>query len=158
MAKVIVSEKQIVSINEFMDNYLEIKYDWHEKLTHKNMECFLFEKGISMPKRVSFDNVSKEKLLTGDYIVVKDEVNKILIYKNPRKSLQMLCNELNSKRNKEIIKKKRKEILSSMGLIDTNIGVIDKKDLEKEEYKIEKANRQKQFVICKNTYFRRKHY
>ena len=27
-----------------------------------------------------------------------------------------------------------------------------------EEYKIEKANRQKQFVICKNTYFRRKHY
>ena len=158
MTKVNVSEKQIVSINEFMDSYLGIKYDKKEKLTHRTMEYFLFEKGRIVPKRVSFDTVTKEKLLTGDYITVKDEVNKIIIYKNPRKSLDMLCAELNTEKNRKIIKQKRKEILSSMGLIDTNMGVLDKKDLEKEEYKIEKENRQKQFVICKNTYLRKKHY
>lgn len=158
MAKVVVSEKQIVSIDEFMNSYLGIKYDRKEKLTHRNMECFLYEKGRTIPKRVSFDTVTKEKLLTGDYITVKDEVNKIIIYKNPRKSLDMLCAELNSYKNKEMVKRNRKEILSSMGLIDTNMGVLDKKDLEKEEYKIEKENRQKQFVICKNIYMRKRHY
>ncbi len=158
MAKVFVSEKQIVSIDEFMNSYLGIKYDRKEKLTHRNMECFLYEKGRTIPKRVSFDTVTKEKLLTGDYITVKDEANKILIYKNPRKSLDMLCAELNTERNKKIIKQKRKEVLYSMGLIDTNMGVLDKEDLEKEEYRIEKENRQKQFVICKNKYLRKKHY
>ena len=158
MAKVIVSEKQIVSIEEFMNNFLGIKYDRDEKLTHRSMEEFLYDKGKNIPRKVSFNDVTKEKLLTGDYIVVKDESNKIIIYKNPRKSLDMLYRELSSAQNKKTMKKNRKEILTSMGLIDTNIGVLEKTDLEKEEYKLEKANRQKQFIICKNTYLRKRHY
>lgn len=142
MTKVVVSEKQIVKINEFMDNYLGIKYDGDEKLTHRNMEYYLYDKGHKSPKRISFDKVTKEKLLTGEYIVVKDEANQILIYKNPRKSLDLLYSELNSIVNKEMIKNKREEYLSSMNLVETDKGILD---LEEEKTI---------FVKCKKRLFR----
>ena len=103
-AKVEISETQIVDINEFMNNYVGIIYEWNDKLTHDNMIDFLLTKNKRL-KKVVFDDVSKEKLLTGEQIVVQDAVNKILIYENPRMELDALLEELHS-----ISKKERKEI------------------------------------------------
>ena len=43
--KVVVSEKQIVSIKEFMESYVGKEYTGNKKLTHREMQMFLYEKG-----------------------------------------------------------------------------------------------------------------
>ena len=157
MTKVFISERQVVSIKEFMEFYVGKKYDWHDKLTHNLMSYYLREKGYFNIERTSFNDVSKEKILTGEILAVRDEVNKIIFYKNPRLSLDNILKELNRPNNVKKRKEKRKEILTSLGLVDTDMGVLEKSLFETEEYKIEKENRQRQFIKT-NRYFRKKHY
>ena len=91
MSKVFVSKKQIISIEEFMENYIGKQYDGDNKLTHREMMLYLYEKGLKVPRKVSFDIVRKETILNGTYIVVKDNASQVLIYENPRlKSLYSL--------------------------------------------------------------------
>lgn len=112
--KVYVSKKQILDIHEFMEFYVGKEYTWDLKLTHNNMEWFLREKGKVPPKRVDFLDVDKERLLNGEFITVKDEEGKVLIYKNPRITLTELLVELNMSYNEEVMNKKRENALSQV--------------------------------------------
>jgi len=122
--KIELSKKQIISIKEFMINYLEKEYTGDRKLTHKEMQMFLWSKGIEVPQRVNFERVKKEHLLTGDYLAVKDECSQILFYKNPnRLKLSCLLNELQSQTN-------------TVELIGTNNQkqLINKRNVRKSHY------------------------
>ena len=157
MTKVIVSGKQIIKISEFMRNYLGKEYTWSGKITHKQMEMFLLEKNTKVPKKVSFNLVSKEAILKGDYIAVKDESSRILIYENPRKhSLDSLLSELHSSENLKKMKQARKQILKSLGYKDAINGVVEEET--EIEYPLEHSNRQKKFVISGSNARRKKHY
>lgn len=157
MAKVIVSGKQIVSIEEFMVNYLGVVYD-KGKLTHRDMCMYLMEKGKKIPDRVNFNNVNKESLLNGTYIVVKDKNSQILIYKNPRcNSLESLLQELQSSANLNNLKKVRRQLLSDLGYRETVDGAFNQENVDY-DYAIEKPNRQKQFVMRNKNLVKKTHY
>lgn len=141
MAKVFISEKQIVSIEEFMANYIGKEYSWTDKLTHNKMYEFLMEKGIDIPKKVNFEKVRKEDFLTGNIIAVKDRASKIIIYKNPRTNLNTLLYELQTMENKKRMKKVRNELLKQLGYQEKASGIVNTED--DEHYTIEKINRQK---------------
>lgn len=141
MAKVLISEKQIVSIEEFMENYVGKTYTWSDKLTHNKMVEYLLDKGISVPQRMSFDNVRKEDFLNGNIVVVKDKASKIIIYKNPRMNLNTLLYELQSKENIKRMKQVRNEILKQLGYQEKASGIVN--IVKDEQYTIEKINRQK---------------
>lgn len=141
MSKILISEKQIVNIEEFMENYVGKEYTWSDKLTHNKMVEYLLDKGISVPQRMSFDSVRKEDFLNGNIIAVKDKASKIIIYKNPRISLNTLLYELQSKENIKRMKKVRNEILKQLGYQEKASGIVNTED--EEHYTIEKINRQK---------------
>jgi len=144
--KVIISEKQIVSIEEFMTNYLGKQYDGNSKLTHNEMLMFLYEKGSIIPEQVNFKKITNEKLLTGDYIAVKDEASRILFYQNPIKtSLKGLLIELQSKANLEKTKNARRQNINEQGYVEAINGIVKKEDLT-DEYTYIETNRQRQFV------------
>lgn len=158
MTKVVISEKQIINIDEFMNQYIGKEYDGNSKLTHKEMNRFLVEKGICPPKKVNFNLVHKEDFLNGTYIVVKDHNSQILIYKNPKNySFSSLLQELNSPQNLKRVEKTRKQILRTLGYQEEINGVISREDLE-EDYILESPNRQKQFIIRNNTMYRKRNY
>lgn len=155
--KVEVSEKQIVSIKEFMESYVGKGYTGNSKLTHREMQMFLYEKGQYIPERVSFDRVRQEQLLTGEYLAVKDESSQIIFYKNPKRlNFKSLLSELSSKANIEKTKQARRHNLIEQGYQEAINGVVRTEDLEEATYSISKPNRQKQFVNTKG--YRRKHY
>ena len=157
-AKKFLSKKQVISMYEFLNNYLGKGYNESEILTHRDMCIYLEDKyGIYLQK-VPFNKVDLEKVLTGEYVMVRDEFHKTKIYKNPMKSLSLLEDELNSKENKEFVRKKRFQTLNSLGLIETNTEVIDKNTIEEEDYDVESSNRQKQFVMNNRSYYRKRHY
>lgn len=158
MTKLMISKKQIISIEEFMNQFVLKEYDGNSKLTHKEMIRFLSEKGVRIPEKVSFDIVHKEDFLKGTYIAVKDNASQILVYKNPRNySFASLLQELNTSENLKRIQKVRKEVLRTFGYQEQKHGVVNLADLE-EEYTLESPNRQKQFIIRNNTMYRKKHY
>lgn len=111
--KVYVSKKQIVDIEEFMRLYIGKEYTWNLKLTHKNMELFLKEKGKPLPKRVCFDSILKEDILTGNFIVVKDKASQILVYKNPRITLTELLIDLKMNYNEDDMQLRRDKVLEN---------------------------------------------
>lgn len=157
MTKLFISKKQIIKMNEFLENYVNIKYDSKEKMTHRNVNLFLSEKGIYL-RKVNFDKITNEDLLNGNIIAVKDENNQNIVYQNPRKDLTTLYEELSTSFNKYRVKVARKEVLKALGLIEVNNTVLKKTDLEEETYELENNNRQKQFVIRNRSYYRKKHY
>ena len=155
--KMVVSEKQIISIGEFMENYLGIKYTRDNKLTHVEMLMFLRDKGNDIPERVNFDKIKKEQLLTGDFLAVKDEASKILFYKNPiNMKLKNLLSELKSQANLEQTRKARRYNLNEQGYQEAVNGVVKKEDLEEEEISLAKPNRQKQLIRA--DYYKKRHY
>lgn len=150
MAKVFVSEKQIISIEEFMNNYIQQPYDGKEKLTHHVMEIYLMDKCIATPTRANFKEIRKEDLARGNYICVKDNNNQVLIYKNPRfNTFETLLFELNSSVNKRKLEKIRTSILNEMGYVHDKDGtIIEKEQMELIEKELlltatEKVNRLK---------------
>lgn len=121
-----VSKNYIVPIDEFMVNYLDIIYNYNEKLTHKEMQLFLLEKGKVCPERISTKSIKNEDILTGKYILVKDEVNRIIAYQNPQslelfrinKLLKSLCHD------QEELERRRQKKLSQQ-INDKSVGEID---------------------------------
>ncbi len=156
MSKVFVSKKQIISIEEFMENYIGKQYDGDNKLTHREMMLYLYEKGLKVPRKVSFDIVRKETILNGTYIVVKDKASQVLIYENPRlKSLDSLLEELRSKANLVKTAKIRRKILKEIDAVDNE---FNNDEYDDENYFVEKHNRNKQFVIRNKNLYRKINY
>ena len=153
-----LDQRQVLKIDEFLKNYVDKNCETRDLLTHRDMCIYLEDKYNIYLEKIIFKNVKFDKILTGEYIMVKDNFNKVKIYKNPMKSLELLQFELNSKENKEKVKKSRVKVLNQLGLLETNSEVLDKKLTEKEEYNLEKPNRQKQFVISNHSYYRKRHY
>ena len=54
--------------------------------------------GINIPERVNYSKVDKESLLKGEYLVVKDQTAKTIIYKNPRSDLDFLLEQLRAQK------------------------------------------------------------
>ena len=79
-----VSKKYILNINKFMENFLGIEYVGENKLTHKEMNLYLSEKRLPKPNRISFYSIKEEDVLKGKCLFVKDEINKVLPYENPK--------------------------------------------------------------------------
>lgn len=132
--KIFISEKQIVEIREFMENYLGKSYDGKRKLTHEEMFEYLIQKNGIIPEKMKFTKVRKEDFLKGNIVAVKDETSKILIYRNPRINLNTLFYELHSKENLIKLKKVRNEIMKN---------IVSKQEDVDLKYNIEKYNRQK---------------
>ena len=131
-AKKFLSKKQVISIYDFLTNYLGKSYEVNDILSHRDMCIYLEDKYDIYLQKVPFNSVDLEGVLTGEYVMVKDEFNNIKIYKNPMKSLKLLQVELSSKKNKEIVRKKRFQTLNQLGLIETNNEIIDKRTVEEE--------------------------
>ena len=106
-----VSKTYILNINEFMENFLDIKYEGKNKLTHKEMLIYLWEKKAVLPERISFKKINKEKILKGYCLMVKDESNKVMPYVNPKR-LDNLMQELLIEQQKYDFSERRKKILA----------------------------------------------
>lgn len=149
MAKLMISKKQIISIEEFMENYIGKVYDGEEKLTHKTMKMYLEEKKIRAVERIKFHKAKKENLLSGEYIAVKDNCGQVLLYRNPRyRDVASLLEELNASANVSRLRSTRKKILDELGYKETCSGDVVKKEFLVEEIEeiTEKVNRQKMIV------------
>ena len=101
-----ISEKQIVSIREFLENYCSLRCSWRGKMTHKRMTEFLSLKGRHVI-RGKIGEITKEEKLTGKFIYVKDEVGKIIPYKNPNMELEKLHINLLINSNPEKLRQRR---------------------------------------------------
>lgn len=149
MSKFMVGSKQIISIQEFMQNYVGVIYSGKDKLTHEVMEEYLLEKGVTVPKRVraSFSKINQESFLRGDILLVKDKIGQILMYRNPyRISNRYLLETLHQDALQ--LKKVRSQILEQMGYtLLENEEIIETKELcENSLTIIDKDNSQKIFL------------
>ena len=149
-AKLFSSKKNFIFIREFMANYIGKEYDGNEKLTHHVMAMYLYEKGLSMVKKINFSKVKKEDLLTGKCILVKDENKQVLGYINPQnRSLNSLLDELNIQSKNRNLEKIRNKILKEAGYSHNSDGsIITTEEFQKNQYEdmltiTEKINRQK---------------
>jgi acylphosphatase len=146
MTKLFMSKKQIIKIDEFLQNYYGISYNRNNKLTHHEMNLFLSEKGKRIPKKAIFKNIQKESILNGSVIAVKDQEGQILIYVNPiRENLEDLLNELKKDSVKEKLKEVKKQIIS------------ETEKVEEDEYEL-KGNRYQKFIIRNHHAIRKIHY
>lgn len=157
MSKLFTSEKNIMSIEEFMENYIGKQYDGDEKLTHNNMSMYLYEKGLGSVSRVRFDVITKSDILKGKYVLVKDQNHQVLAYKNPMQhSLDNLFFEMQHSSKKKL-EEIRNAILSDLGYThDENGEVVDKEELKQQQYEdslrvTAKVNRQR--YVYKRQYY-----
>ncbi len=146
--KIYVSEKETIGIREFMDVYLGVKYTKDKRLTHREMEFYLIEKGKKLPHRVSLDKVNKNKLANGSYLVVREESKnkkkgKKIIYENPlMTSFGNLLAELEMTKDHKKLKEIRKSILDKKNLFESSFG--DVVEIGEEQFEVTiKYNRQK---------------
>lgn len=86
-----VSKKYIVSIWYFIENYCNIIYSDQYKLTHKEMELYLWNNLNLVLKKCNFRDINREKILNGEVILVKDEIGKIIPYYNPIRCYSIDC-------------------------------------------------------------------
>lgn len=104
-----ITTKYTIGIREFMNYYLQIPYLEDQRLTHYKMYNYLEEKGYPIPKTIAFSRVTIENIMTGTYLLVREETKKrssakdsfkksrILVYQNPlRESINSLLNNTNS--------------------------------------------------------------
>lgn len=98
--KLKISKKYILNIREFMSNFLNISYTAKNKLTHKEMKRFLYEKNKIIPRVIRFNEIKKEDILRGNCILVKDVTNKIIAYDNPKKLEKIILEVLMKQQNK----------------------------------------------------------
>lgn len=151
MTKIFTSKKNIISIEEFMELYIGCRYDGSLKLTHSVMQDYLFENDYEPVKRVKFNSISKEGILKGEYVIVKDNNNQLLIYLNPKfKSFDTLLSELKASSRRGKLHNIRKTNLYNEGYT-IEYGRIERINNDDLELNItEKVNRQK--CKCKGKY------
>lgn len=144
-----VSKKYIINIREFMSNYVEVSYDKERKLTHNEMNLYLYEKGRKAVEYIRFKSIKSEDILLGNVLLVKDEIGKVIPYANPKiNNLKALLKELNSVESQKRTKTKRINTLKSMGYVETKSGDVIKSSLidEEEDVITCKRNRAKKLV------------
>ena len=142
------SEKNIIKISVFMENYLGVIYDGDEKLTHGIMRQFLLEKGYECPKKAVFSRINNEDILRGKIIIVKDKVGKNVGYYNPGASFNRILRDLKQNINPVEMEKIRKEILGEQNCILLNNGEVVLKD-EEEEYDVDYKSRNSKYSYTK---------
>ena len=141
-----VSRKNILEIREFMWNFLNLKYDGKLKLTHEEFSNYLIMKGKTHLKHDNFKKIKKEDILNGTYILVRDDVGKIIPYEMPI-NLSMLCNQI--KQNEEKLKRDlvRKRYLEEQGYRELPNGEVLSNDFfEAEPCITQKLNRVKTLI------------
>ena len=94
-----------------MMNFLGMDYTGHNKLTHEEMNIFLYGKNHCVPDRVSFSSIKKEDILKGRCLIVKDELNQIIAYANPR-NIENLLSEIQICQRVQNMDNRRKETIS----------------------------------------------
>ncbi|MBO6195423.1 MAG: hypothetical protein J6O56_03650 [Bacilli bacterium] len=128
--KLKVSEKNIIPIREYCDNFLNIPFSWRGKLTHGRLVEYAREKGTLLPRRGIFQEITKDDILRGKYYLIKDEVGKIIPYRAQTLNFDTILDELKHER-KSLLQEKRERILKEQGLKDAvrggtlRIGEID---------------------------------
>lgn len=147
-----ISQRYIIGIKEFLNNYILSKKDFeNEKIgksvrTHNQMNLCLFENGYSVPDRVKLKEVSKNDILSGEVIIVMDKTGQVIAYRNPKRvNITLLEQELNSVQNKKKALKERRNYLKSIGYVETKNGEVIEKALidEIEDTITYKINRNK---------------
>ena len=148
-----ISTKAVIGIREFLFNYVMQKDkddNLTSKLTHQDMVIYLFEKEYNVPNRVCFDRIKKQDILSGNILIVKDEMGKVIPYRNPRRvSLSSLERELNSEKVRKNNLRKRREFLSEQGLVELLSGQIVSENMFEESdlnRVSEHVNRQKKLL------------
>ncbi len=151
--KTIVSLNQVIGIREFMETYLNVKYEYDDKLTHYKMFEYLMEKGEALPTRVNLKEVNDQTLNNGTYVLVREESSKkkkgkMIAYENPLVlKFGRLLNELQESKDYKKLRLIRKAILSQENLEEDWLGNIVDKVPEEEELVITvSVNRQKRYV------------
>ena len=151
--KTIVSLNQVIGIREFMETYLNVKYEYDDKLTHYKMFEYLVEKGETLPTRVNLKEVNDQTLNNGTYVLVREESSKkkkgkMIAYENPLVlKFGRLLNELQESKDYKKLRLIRKAILSQENLEEDWLGNIVDKVPEEEELVINvSVNRQKRYV------------
>lgn len=163
----VLSLNQTIGIREFINDYLEVDYTEKGYLTHYMMEKYLLENGYSLPTRVSYKDVTYEKIISGKVVAVREETKnkkkgKILVYENPLKfSDERLLFELKEESDYDELAERRRKIMiedyNTFVNFDGEMYKI-KKDTEEEvetysednieEYDVnDSVNRQKVYVI-----------
>jgi hypothetical protein len=94
-----------------MVNYFGIIYNRTGKITHKKMKLYLEEKEVYCPKSVPLNIIKYEDILTGKYVGVIDETNKIIFYQNPLELSRFLVYHLCHK--KDELEERRKAAMNS---------------------------------------------
>ena len=132
-----ISTQYTIGIREYLNNYLNVKYKKQEKLTHKKMEKYLIEKNFPVPKKISFSKITNEDILTGKYLLVREEVKqkksqkdspkkaKICAYSNP---IRLDIDRILLKKSKKELERIRKRILNSQGIFCDSYGNLIEDD------------------------------
>ena len=115
------SRKNIMSIREYCKTFLNLTYVFQGKLTHDKLLDYAYEKKVKLPSKCKFDTIKEEQLLRGECYLVKDEVGKIIAYKNDSFNL----NNINLEQRKNVLEARREKILRCMGLKQSEDGVIN---------------------------------
>ena len=84
-------------------------------------------------KRALFEDLLKEDVLKGEVYLVKDEVGRIIPYKNKSFDIEYLLNECN--KQKKLLETRRNKILKEQGLRKTISGnIVRFSNVDPEEY------------------------
>lgn len=157
MRKKFVSAKDAINVYDFMRMCGLECVKTKTKISHEimmrklNLRNEKFPQNVNLPKRLSFDDIRSDEVATGNILIVEDDYNKILYYKNPKMfSLNCLLNELKeSVDDLESIRRKilKKELnkIKELGCYLTATGDVVEEKIE-EDTITEKNNRQKQIV------------
>ena len=122
-----VSKKYIINIYKFMENFLGIKYTGKNKLTHKEMNIFLWEKGKKAPSTINVDKIKREDILKGNCLMVVDCCGRIIPYDNPIR-IETMMPLLQAERKHHDFSKRREDILKQKPKIKKRVQLI-KKDI-----------------------------
>lgn len=152
--RTIVSLNQVIGIREFMETYLNVKYENTGKLTHYKMFEYLMEKGEALPTRVSLKEVNDQTLNNGTYVLVREESSKkkkgkMIAYENPLVlKFGKLLKELQTTKDYKKLRLIIKAILSEENLEEDWLGnVVDKIPEEEELVITVSVNRQKKYIL-----------
>ena len=127
-----ISINDTISISKFMRVYLGVECDSDTNFTHNKMMCYLEEKGLKLPERISMNWVTKEDIKEGRYLLVREDRRKDNGRFKSNRKLKIIAyiNPLYSKLNQNIVQSKeelrnlRNKILEENGLIEDEYGNI----------------------------------
>lgn len=116
-----ISANLTITTKEFLEKYLGIDYTLEKRLTHKGMNMFLEEKGITPPQSINIDTIELLDVVIGRYLLVRAETkyknkkkSQIIVYKNPlHEEPRHILEETKTEHELEEI---RRKILKEQGL------------------------------------------